>query len=58
MSLLEHLRNWAILDEAKVEPKAMVMRRRRLEWFGHAKRRDGTEHILAVVEMKMAWKRP
>ena len=23
-----------ILDEARVEPIAMVMRRRRLEWFG------------------------
>ena len=44
--LLEHRRNEEI-------PTAMVMRRRRLEWFGHVKRRDETENILAVVEMKM-----
>ena len=31
----------------------MVMRRRRLEWFEHVKRRDETECIRAVVEMKM-----
>ena len=49
--LLEHRRNEEILEEAKVEPIAMVMRRRRLEWF--VKRSDGTENIRAVVEMKM-----
>ena len=53
VSLLEHRRNEEILGEAKVEPIAMVMRRRRLEWFGHVKRRDETENIRAVVEMKM-----
>ena len=53
VSLLEHLRNEEILEEARVEPIAMVMRRRRLEWFGHVKRRDETENIRAVVEMKM-----
>ena len=34
----------------------MVMRR--LECFGHAKRRDKAENIRAVVEMKMEGKRP
>ena len=34
------------------------MRRRRLEWFGHVKRRDETENIRAVVELKMEGKRP
>ena len=57
VSLLEHRRNEDILEEAKVEPIAMVMRRR-LEWFGHVKRRDETENIRAVVEMKMEGKRP
>ena len=43
-----------------MEPIVMVMRRRRLEWFGHVKRkrRDETESIRAVVEMKMEGKRP
>ena len=52
-SLLEHRRNEEILEEARVEPIAMVMRRRRLEWFGHVKRRNETENIRAVVEIKM-----
>ena len=47
-----------MLEEAKAEPIAMVMRRRRLEWFGHVKRRDETEHIREVAEMKMEGKRP
>ena len=56
--LLEHQRNEEILEEAKVEPIAIVMRRRRLELFGHVKRRDDTENIRAVAEMKMEGKRP
>ena len=58
VSLLEHRRNGEILEEAKVEQIATVMRSRRLEWFGHVKRRDETENIRAVVEMKMEGKRP
>ena len=54
VSLLENRRNEEILEEAKLEPISMVMRRRRLEWFGHVKRRDQTENIDAVVEMKMS----
>ena len=58
VSLLEHWRNEEILEEAKVEQIATVMRRRRLEWFGHVKRRDETENIRAVVETMMEGKRP
>ena len=58
LSLLEHGRNEEILEEAKVEQIATVMRRRRLEWFGHVKRRDATENISAVVDMKMEGRRP
>ena len=57
VSLLEHRRNEEILEEAKVEHIATVMRWRRLEWSGHVKRRDETENIRAVVEMKMEGKR-
>ena len=35
-----------------------IMQSRKLEWFGHVKRRDETENIRAVVEMKMEGKRP
>ena len=58
MGLLEHRRNEEILEEAKVEPIAMFMRRRRLEWFGHVNGRDVTENIRADVEMKIEGKRP
>ena len=54
VSLLEHRRN----EEAKVEAIATVMRRRRLEWFGHVKRKGATKNIRAVAEMKMEGKRP
>ena len=57
VSPLEHRRNEKISEEARVEPKAVVMRRRRLEWFGHVKRRDETENIRSVAEMKMEEKR-
>ncbi len=50
---MEHRRNEEILEEARVVPIAMVMRRRRLEWFGHVKRRDETENIGADAEIKM-----
>ena len=53
LSLLEHRRYEEILEEVKVEPNAMVMRKRRLEWIGHVKRKDETEKIRAVVEMKI-----
>ena len=58
VSLLEYRGNEEILDEAKMDAIATVMRRRRLEWFGHVKRRGGTENIRAVAEMKMEGKRP
>ena len=58
VSLLELRRNDDILEEARVVPIAMVMRRRRLEWFGHVKKRHETEHIRAIAEMKMERKRP
>ena len=57
VSLLEHRRNEEILEEANVEQIATVMRRGRLEWFGQVKRRDETDNIRAVVEMKMEGKR-
>ena len=58
VTLLQHRRNEEILEEANVEPIATVTRRRRLEWFGLVKRRNETENIRAVAEMKMDWKRP
>ena len=47
VGLLEHRRNEEIFEVARVEPIAMVMRRMYVE------RRDKTENIRAVAEMKM-----
>ncbi len=55
---MEQRRNEEILEEPKMETIATVMRRRRLEWYGHVKRRDETENIRAVAEMKMEGTRP
>ena len=52
------LENEEVLEEARVVPIAIVMRRRMLEWLGHVKRRNETKNIRAVVEMKMEGKRP
>ena len=53
---LEHRRNEAILEEAETDPIATVMRSRRLEWFGHMKRRQKTENITTAAMMKMVGK--
>ena len=37
VSLSEHRRNEGIMEDAKVEHIATVMRRRRMEWVGHVK---------------------
>ena len=58
VSLLEHRRNEEILEEPKVDAIVTVMRWRRLEWFGHVKRRGETENIRAVTEMNMEGTRP
>ena len=42
VSLLEHRRNQGILEEVKVDPIAMFMRKRRMEWIGQVKSRDET----------------
>ena len=48
--LLEHRRNEEILEEANVEAIAVVVRRWRLEWYEHVKKRDETENVRAVIE--------
>ena len=58
VSLLEHRRNEEILEEARVVLTVMVMRRRRLEWFGHVKRREKTKNIRVIAEMKLEEKHP
>ena len=56
---MQHRRNEEILEETRVEPIAMVVRREPwLEWFGHVKTRDEIENIRAVAEMKMEGKCP
>ena len=40
------------MEEAKMGPIAMVMRRKWLEWFDHDKRGDETQNSTEVVELK------
>ena len=55
---LEHRRNDEMLEETKVEPIDMGLRRRMLEWFGYVKRKYETENNRAVAKMKTEGKRP
>ena len=50
ISLEEHRRNEDILQEAKVVPIKDLMRRKRMQWFGHVQRRDSQEDIRKVCE--------
>ena len=58
MGIPEVHRSEEILEEANVERIAIVIRRRRFKCIGHVERRQETENIRAVVEMKMEGKRP
>ena len=53
VSLLEHHRNEDILEEARVESIAMVMRR--MEWLRHVKRRDETFLWLLLTTRRAAF---
>ena len=53
ISLEEHCRNEDITSEAKIMPIRDVMRKRRLEWFGHVSRRERDEDIRRVYEMRV-----
>ena len=53
ISLEEHRRNEDITSEAKIMPIRDVMRKRRLEWFGHVSRRERDEDIRRVYEMRV-----
>ena len=57
-NVLGYRRNEDILEEARVELIAMAVRRRWLERFRKIRRRDETENIRAVVEMKLERNRP
>ena len=53
ISLEEHRRNEEITSEAKIMLIRNVMRKRRLEWFGHVSRRERDEDIRRVYEMRL-----
>jgi exonuclease III len=53
ISLEEHRRNEDITREVRVMPIKDVMRKRRLEWFGHVRRREEKEDIRRVSEMRI-----
>ena len=53
ISLEENCRNEEITSEAKIMPIRDVMRKRRLEWFGHVSRHERDEDIRRVYEMRV-----
>ena len=56
ISLLEHQKNEEIRREANVMPILDVMRKRRLEWFGHVCRREKEDDIRRIYKLKMEGK--
>ena len=57
VSLEEHRTNESIREEANVTSIADLMKRRRLEWFGHVYRREKKDDIKRVYEMQVEGKR-
>ena len=53
ISLEEHRRNEEITAEANIMPIRDVMRKKRLEWYGHVCRRESDEDIRRVYEMRV-----
>ena len=53
----DHVTNDSIREMAKLEAIAVSMRRRRLQWFGHVRRRGREEDIRMVAEMRVQGRR-
>ena len=53
----DHVTNDSVQEIAKLEKIAIGMRRRRLQWYGHVRRRDREEDIRSVIEMRVQGKR-
>ena len=49
----DHVTNDSIREMAKLEAISVSIRRRRLRWFGHVRRRDTEEDIRMVAEMRV-----
>ena len=57
ISLEEHKRNEEIRKQAGVEAISVVMRKRRLQWYGHVCRREEREDIKRVCNIRVGGKR-
>jgi hypothetical protein len=53
----DHVTNDNIRQRANLEPIAVSMRKRRLQWYGHVRRRDKEDDIRSVAEMRVHGKR-
>ena len=58
VSLLDHVRSEEVADRCGVEPLEVVMRRRRLRWYGHVRRRDEQEPLGRIMELTVEGRRP
>ena len=57
ISLEEHRRNEEIRELAGVEPISVLMRKRRLQWYGHVCRRGEKDDIKRVCNIKVDGRR-
>ena len=57
ISLEEHRRNETLTAEAGIVPVKDLMRKRRMQWFGHVCRREADEDIRMVCEMTVGGNR-
>ena len=57
ISLEEHRRNEEILEEAGVMPIKDLMRKKRMQWYGHVCRREPEEDIRMVYNLRVEGKR-
>ena len=57
ISLEEHRRNEEILEEAGVMPIKDLMRKKRMQWYGHVCRREQEEDIRMVYNLRVEGRR-
>ena len=58
ISLEDHKRNEEITAEAGVMPIKDLMRRKRMQWYGHGRQRESEDYIRRVSEMTVEGVRP
>ena len=58
VSLRDRVRSEEVARRCGVDEVEMVMRKRRLRWFGHVRRREENDPIRRVVDLEVVGRRP